>query len=63
MLAEELAVDGVIVNSVCPGWTRTAMGGERAPRTIEEGAASVVQVALEPQRTGEFLRDGHRLPW
>src|SRR5262249_31187140 len=30
------------VNSVCPGWVRTEMGGTGAPRSIEEGAASVL---------------------
>ena len=27
MLASELRGDGVLVNSVCPGWTATDMGG------------------------------------
>src|SRR5438045_5941728 len=30
------------VNSVCPGWVRTDMGGRNATRSIEEGAATMV---------------------
>src|SRR3954452_3749426 len=33
--AQEL--DGVLVNSACPGWVRTDMGTENAPRSVEEG--------------------------
>src|ERR671939_476781 len=42
MLADELRSSGILVNSVCPGWVATEMGGPNAPRTVEEGAASVV---------------------
>src|SRR5258708_3521835 len=36
------------VNSVCPGWVRTAMGGPGAPRSVEEGAASVLWACRLP---------------
>src|SRR5690348_17347914 len=39
VLAKELAP--VRVNSTCPGWVRTDMGGRGAPRSVEQGAASV----------------------
>jgi NAD(P)-dependent dehydrogenase (short-subunit alcohol dehydrogenase family) len=42
MLADELRSSRILVNSVCPGWVVTEMGGSDAPRTVEEGAASVV---------------------
>src|ERR1700757_772150 len=47
------------VNSVCPGWVRTEMGGENASRSVEEGAETIVWLASEaPQDlTGKFLRD------
>jgi len=53
------------INSVCPGWVRTEMGGENAPRTLAQGADTIVWLAEEaPQDlTGQFLRDRKSLPW
>ena len=53
------------VNSVCPGWVRTEMGGENASRSVEEGAETIVWLAGEaPQDlTGKFLRDRNEIPW
>ncbi len=53
------------VNSVCPGWVRTDMGGEEASRSVEEGADTIVWLATEaPQDlTGKFLRDRKEIPW
>jgi NAD(P)-dependent dehydrogenase (short-subunit alcohol dehydrogenase family) len=53
------------VNSVCPGWVRTDMGGTNASRSVEEGADTVVWLASEaPQDlTGKFLRDRKEIPW
>ena len=53
------------VNSVCPGWVRTEMGGENANRSVEEGADTIVWLASEaPQDlTGKFLRDRKEIPW
>jgi NAD(P)-dependent dehydrogenase (short-subunit alcohol dehydrogenase family) len=53
------------VNSVCPGWVRTDMGGRNAPRSVEEGADTIVWLAGEaPQGlTGKFLRDRKEIPW
>ncbi|MBA3239967.1 MAG: SDR family oxidoreductase [Acidobacteria bacterium] len=65
MLADELRGDRVLVNSVCPGWVATEMGGPDAPRSVEEGAASVVWAATLPDTgpSGGFFRDGEPLPW
>ena len=53
------------VNSVCPGWVRTDMGGQGASRSVEEGADTIVWLAGEaPQDlTGKFLRDRKEIPW
>jgi NAD(P)-dependent dehydrogenase (short-subunit alcohol dehydrogenase family) len=53
------------VNSVCPGWVRTEMGGENASRSVQEGADTIVWLASEaPQDlTGKFLRDRKEIPW
>jgi NAD(P)-dependent dehydrogenase (short-subunit alcohol dehydrogenase family) len=52
------------VNSICPGWVRTDMGGSGAPRSVEEGADTAVWLATARQvRTGSFLRDRKGIPW
>jgi NAD(P)-dependent dehydrogenase (short-subunit alcohol dehydrogenase family) len=53
------------VNSVCPGWVRTDMGGSNATRSVAEGASGVVWLASEaPQSmTGKFFRDRKVIPW
>ncbi|HEX8845130.1 MAG TPA: SDR family oxidoreductase [Pyrinomonadaceae bacterium] len=65
MLADELRSSRILVNSVCPGWVATEMGGPDAPRTVEEGAASVIWAAVLPDDgpTGGFFRDGEPLAW
>jgi len=63
-LAAEL--HGVVaVNSVCPGWVRTDMGGPHADRDVAAGADTAVWLALDaPQSlTGKFLRDRKVIPW
>ncbi|MFJ8110504.1 SDR family NAD(P)-dependent oxidoreductase [Streptomyces sp. NPDC096132] len=64
MLAGELRADGVLVNSVCPGWVATDMGGPGG-RPVGEGAAGIVWAATLPDDgpTGGFFRDGRPLPW
>src|SRR2546430_95360 len=53
------------VNSVDPGWVRTEMGGQGAPRSVEQGAASVLWAARVPTDgpTGAWFRDGKPIPW
>jgi NAD(P)-dependent dehydrogenase (short-subunit alcohol dehydrogenase family) len=64
-LAAELAPRSILVNAVCPGWVRTDMGGAGAPRTVEEGARSILwATALRPGGpSGGFFRDGAAIPW
>lgn len=64
-LAADLRGTGVLVNSVCPGRVRTEMGGESAPRSIEQGASGVIWGVTIPDDgpTGGFFRDGEPLPW
>ncbi len=53
------------VNSVCPGWVRTEMGGAGATRSVAEGAAGIVWLAAEaPQdQSGKFFRDRKVIAW
>jgi len=63
-LASEVKGD-VKVNAVCPGWVRTRMGGEGAPRGVAEGADTVVWLATLPPDgpNGGFFRDRTAIPW
>ncbi|MFA0963792.1 SDR family oxidoreductase [Roseivirga sp. BDSF3-8] len=64
-LAAGLQGSGILVNSVCPGWVRTDMGGSSAPRSVEEGASSVLWAATLPDEgpSGGFFRDGKPIPF
>ena len=53
------------INSVCPGWVRTDMGGENARLSAGEGASGVVWLATEAPHslTGKFFKERKEIPW
>lgn len=63
-LAKELP-STIKVNTMCPGWVRTRMGGQDAPRTPDEGADTAVWLATLPDDgpTGGFFRDRSPIEW
>jgi len=67
MLTQQLtaALPDVTVNSMCPGWCRTEMGGEEAPLTPEQGADTLVWLALEAPSSlrGNFVKERKVIPW
>jgi NAD(P)-dependent dehydrogenase (short-subunit alcohol dehydrogenase family) len=66
-LTRTLASDegSIKVNTMCPGWVRTDMGGPAAPRSVEEGADTAVWLAtlLDDGPSGGFFRDRKPIPW
>lgn len=65
LLARELRGTNILVNSVCPGWVRTQMGGKQAPLTPQQAASTPVWLATLPDDgpTGGFFRERRPIPW
>lgn len=65
MWAAELAADGILVNSICPGWVATDMGGPGG-RPVSDGAdGGITWAATLPDDgpTGGFFRDRQPAAW
>lgn len=64
-LSEEIKGKGFSVNSVCPGWVRTDMGGPNADLSVEEGADTAVWLATEAPEslTGKFMKERKERSW
>jgi NAD(P)-dependent dehydrogenase (short-subunit alcohol dehydrogenase family) len=61
ILSTELKDERFLINSACPGFVNTDMGGPMgAQKPVEDGAAGVVWLATLPDDgpTGGFFRDG-----
>jgi len=65
ILAAEVKGTNILINSMCPGWVKTDMGGPNAVRTTEEGADTAVYLATLPDEgpTGQFFQDRRTIPW
>ena len=63
LFAKELKPRGILVNAISPGWCRTDMGGRGAPRSVEQGAASVLWgMRLSPGGpSGGVFEDGRAI--
>jgi NAD(P)-dependent dehydrogenase (short-subunit alcohol dehydrogenase family) len=61
ILSTELAGEGFLINSACPGFVASDMGGPMgATKSLEDGASGILWLATLPDDgpTGGFFRDG-----
>lgn len=65
ILSSELEGTGVLVNSMCPGWVKTDMGGQEAELTPQEGADTILWLATLPEGSpsGGFYRERQQIAW
>ncbi len=65
LIAEESRGTPIKVNVIHPGWLRTAMGGNQADMSVEDGAHSAIKYASlgDDGASGGFFFLDERLPW
>jgi NAD(P)-dependent dehydrogenase (short-subunit alcohol dehydrogenase family) len=65
IFAAELEGSNITINSVCPGWVRTDMGGANADRSLEQGVDTAIWLATstDSMPSGGFYRDRESIDW
>jgi NAD(P)-dependent dehydrogenase (short-subunit alcohol dehydrogenase family) len=64
VMAADVEGTNIKVNSMCPGWVKSDMGGEGAYRSLEQGADTAVWLATaEKIPTGKFFADRQETEW
>lgn len=64
-LAQQYRETPLKINAVHPGWAKTAMGGPKAPMTVEQAARNIVAGVMLPDDgpTGSFFHNGRTVNW
>lgn len=65
IIASELKGTNILINTICPGWVKTDMGGSSATRSVEKGADTAIWLAnlADNGPSGKFFRDRKEIPW
>nr|AFM89434.1 carbonyl reductase [Callorhinchus milii] len=67
ILSRDRPADGILLNACCPGWVRTQMAGQKAPKSPDEGAETPVYLAFLPPEAksphGEYVSEKKVEAW
>jgi NAD(P)-dependent dehydrogenase (short-subunit alcohol dehydrogenase family) len=65
IMADEVKEKNIKINTMDPGWVRSDMGGTSAPRSLAQGADTIVWLANLPADgpTGGFFGDRQPIHW
>jgi NAD(P)-dependent dehydrogenase (short-subunit alcohol dehydrogenase family) len=63
ILSGRLAPQGTIVSSIDPGWVKTDMGGDEAPREASDAADDIYTLAISKVESGQFWLNGKKRSW
>ncbi len=64
ILSNELSDKKISINSICPGWVQTDMGGQNATLTVQESVDKIIHFSLgDDFPNGKFLRHGEIISW
>lgn len=63
--ADELRGTNIKINTMAPGWVRSDMGGPSAPRSLSQGADTIIWLATLPDDgpTGGFFENRNPTAW
>ena len=65
IMAAEIDQANIKINTMAPGWVRSDMGGSNAPRSLSQGADTIIWLATLPQDgpSGGFFEDRAPAAW
>lgn len=65
IMASEVGHANIKINSMAPGWVHSDMGGQSAPRSLAQGADTIIWLATLPADgpTGGFFEDRVPADW
>jgi len=65
IMAAEIKDEDIKINTMAPGWVRSDMGGTNAPRSLTQGADTIIWLATLPEDgpTGGFFEDRTPANW
>ena len=62
-LAHRLKTQNITASIVSPGWVKTDMGGDDAPRDPAEPAQEIFHLATSAVPSGQFWQSGQPMAW
>ena len=65
LFASQVRGENILVNSACPGWVKTDLGGAAAPLSPEQGADTPVWLSTLPDDgpSSGFFQERKMIPW